>query len=151
MAMASTTKPLAPEQGVVDLESLVRSNEANLNAWFRSQGAAFTGCAAIHQEVMSFATGRMRRGFEVSDSLIQCGSPQEAIRLECAFVQKAHEDYLKEAGQLVGLLNQLIRDCWPPLDHGTRGSLDKATAGSAGLPQTSSARSSSASRSSSST
>ena len=85
------------------------ANQAMLNGW-----------TAFNQEVMAFADHRLRAEFGRTESLIGCSSPEEALQLQASFVQAAGEDYLREAQKLMGMMMDISREYWAPVEEQTR-------------------------------
>ncbi|MDJ0982934.1 MAG: phasin family protein [Kiloniellales bacterium] len=87
---------------------MLMANQAMLNGW-----------TAFNQEVMAFADQRLRAELGRTESLIGCSSPEEALQLQASFVQAAGEDYLREAQKLMGMMMDISRDCWAPVEERT--------------------------------
>ena len=109
---AATTTP--------DLAALVDSNGANIAALVRASEALWTGMATIGQEMAQFASTRMRENMDLSGSVMQCGDPREAFRLECDYARNATRQYLDEANKLMGIAAETSQRSWAPLEELTR-------------------------------
>ena len=56
----------------------------------------------------------------MSQSLMSCRDPDEAIRSEGEFLQSAVEQYLDQSGKMLELMSRMTRDCWSPLEDRAR-------------------------------
>lgn len=106
-----------------DLGAFARSNGEAFETFIKANQALMTGWAAINQELMSFTDRRMREGFERTESLIGCRNPEDAFKLQCGFAKTAGEDCLAETQKLMGLMMEISRDCWAPVEDRTRQAL----------------------------
>jgi hypothetical protein len=116
-APAATTKP--------DLAALVDSNGANIAAMVRASEALWMGMATIGQEMAQFASARMREQMDLSGSVMQCGDPTEAFRLECDYARNATRLYLDEANKLLGIAAETSQRSWAPLEELTKETLGR--------------------------
>lgn len=114
-----------PAAGGPDLTQLVDANGANLAAFVKAGEAMLAGMTAIGQEMMQFATARVRDSMALSGSVMQCGDPNEAFRLECDFARDATRQYLDEATKLFGLAADLSQRSWAPIEGLTKANLDR--------------------------
>jgi len=122
----SNGPPEAPAAaGAPDLTQLVDANGANLAAFVKTGEAMLAGMTAIGQEMMQFATARVRDSMALSGSVMQCGDPNEAFRLECDFARDATRQYLDEATKLFGLAADLSQRSWAPIEGLTKANLDR--------------------------
>ncbi len=91
------------------VQTMLAANQAMMNGW-----------TAFNQEVMAFADHRLREEFGRTESLMGCNSPEEALQVQASFVQATGEDYLREAQKLMGMMMDISRDCWAPVEERTR-------------------------------
>ena len=108
-----------------DLESLMDANGANLNAFMKANEALWSGMAAIGQEMMQFASTRLKENVELSGSVMQCGDPREAFRMECDHARSATQCYLDEASKLMGLAADVSQRSWAPIEDLTKKTLGR--------------------------
>jgi hypothetical protein len=108
-----------------DLAALVDSNGANIAAMVRASEALWAGMATIGQEMAQFASARMREQMDLSGSVMQCGDPGEAFRLECDYARNATRQYLDEANKLLGIAAETSQRSWAPLEELTKETLGR--------------------------
>ena len=108
-----------------DLAALVDSNGANIAALVKASEAMWTGMAAIGQEMVEFASTRLRENMDLSGSVMQCGDPREAFRLECDYARSATRQYLDEATKLLGIAADTSQRSWAPIEELTRETLGR--------------------------
>lgn len=108
-----------------DLAALLDSNGAHVAAFVRSSEALWTGMAAISQEMAQFASARMREGMDLSGSVLQCGDPGEAFRLECDYARNATRQYLDEASKLLHIAADTSQRSWTPIEELTKETLGR--------------------------
>lgn len=126
-----TSKKVAPEASgattgeaetttAFDFGDFAKSNQDAVQAMLMANQAMLNGWTAFNQEVMAFADQRLRAELGRTESLIGCSSPEEALQLQASFVQAAGEDYLREAQKLMGMMMDISRDYWAPVEEQTR-------------------------------
>jgi hypothetical protein len=108
-----------------DLSAFVDSNGANVAAFVKASEALWTGMAAIGQEMMQFASARMRENLDLSGSVMQCGDPREAFRLECDYARNATRQYLDEANKLLTIAADTSQRSWAPIEELTKETLGR--------------------------
>jgi hypothetical protein len=116
---AAARTPAVPEE----ITALLGNNGENFEAIVRANEALASGMAAWGQEVMGFASKRLSENMKRSESLMQCKDPEQAFDLTCDFARKATEQYLEEANKLLGLVSDISRSCWTPLERRTKEAL----------------------------
>ena len=126
--MAKSTKPrtVAEAAAAPEITKVLESNGDNLKAIMQANEALLAGMAELGREMMTFSTTRLRQDMAASESLMCCGDPGEAFRLQCDFARTASEQYFVEADKLMKLANKMAQECWAPLEHRTRAALDGA-------------------------
>jgi hypothetical protein len=116
----------APAEAVTpDLAALVDSNGANIAAFVKASEALWSGMTAIGQEMAQFASARLRENMDLSGSVMQCGDPREAFRLECDYARNATRQYLDETSKLLGIAAETSQRSWAPIEELTRETLGK--------------------------
>jgi len=108
-----------------DLTAFIDSNGAGVTAFVRASEALWTGMATIGQEMAQFASTRLRENMDLSGSVMQCGDPQEAFRLECDYARNATRQYLDEASKLLGIAADTSQRSWAPIEELTRETLGR--------------------------
>lgn len=106
-----------------DLGAFARSNGEAFETFIKANQAMMDGWAALNQELMAFTDRRLREEFERTESLIGCSNPEDAFKLHCGFAKTAGEDYLAETQKLMGLMMEISRGCWAPVEDRTRQAL----------------------------
>jgi len=116
----------APAETVTpDLAALVDTNGANMAAFVKASEALWTGMTAMGQEMAQFASTRLRESMDLSGSVMQCGDPGEAFRLECDYARNATRQYLDETSKLLGIAAETSQRSWAPIEELTRETLGR--------------------------
>jgi hypothetical protein len=116
----------APAAAVTpDLAALVDSNGANIAAFVKAGEALWTGMTAMGQEMAQFASNRLRENMDLSGSVLQCGDPGEAFRLECDYARNATRQYLDETSKLLGIAAETSQRSWAPIEELTKETLGR--------------------------
>ena len=116
----------APARGATpDLTAFIDSGGANVTALVRASEALWSGMASMGQEMAQFASARLRENMDLSGSVMQCGDPQEAFRLECDYARNATRQYLDEASKLLGIAADTSQRCLAPIEELTRDTLSR--------------------------
>jgi len=110
---------------VPDFTPFVDANGANLAAFVKAGEAMWAGMTAIGQEMVQFASARMRDNMELSGTVLQCGDPGEAFRLECDYARNATRLYLDEASKLMGIAAEMSQRSWAPIEEVTKTTLSR--------------------------
>lgn len=122
----------APTASVTpDLAALVDSNGANIAALVKAGEALWTGMTAMGQEMAQFASTRLRENMDLSGSVMQCGDPGEAFRLECDYARNATRQYLDETSKLLGIAAETSQRSWAPIEEVTKETLGRISRRSA--------------------
>jgi hypothetical protein len=108
-----------------DLAALVDSNGANIAAFVKAGEALWTGMTAMGQEMAQFASNRLRENMDLSGSVLQCGDPGEAFRLECDYARNATRQYLDETSKLLGIAAETSQRSWAPIEELTKETLGR--------------------------
>lgn len=108
-----------------DYTALFQSNGAAFAAALRSGEAMLHGMAEINREVMTFAADRLRKNFEVSESLLGCRDPAQAFGVQVDHAEQATRAYFEEATRLVTLAARLSEECLQPIEQQTRETLSQ--------------------------
>ena len=64
---------------IPDYRAVFQSNGAAFAAAMKASEAMLHGLAEMNREMMSFASDRLRKGFETSESLMGCHDPAQAF------------------------------------------------------------------------
>ena len=86
----------------------------------------FNGMMTLGQEMGEFATARLRENMEFTSTVMRCGDPQEAVRLEMDYARHATQQYLDHASRLMQRATELSQNGWAPLEAATRDTLKRA-------------------------
>ena len=101
------------------------ANSVDLTPWIKAGEAMFNGMMTLGQEVSDFATSRLRENMEFTSTVMRCGDPQEAVRLEMDYARHATQQYLTEASKLMQIAQEFSQKGWAPLEAVTRDSLKR--------------------------
>jgi hypothetical protein len=112
----------------IDYEGLLNTNGANLNAVMRASEAVWKGMAMISQEIMGFASTRLRHNLETSESLMHCQDAAEVFNRQFEYARTATQQYLDEANKLFAISTEVTRESWAPLEDRTRKAIDELRA-----------------------
>jgi hypothetical protein len=106
-----------------------RINGVDLTPWIKASEAMFNGMMSLGQEMSEFATARLRENMEFTSTVMRCGDPQEAVRLEMDYARHATQQYLDEASRLMNMATELSQNGWAPLEAATRETLKRTEQG----------------------
>jgi hypothetical protein len=120
IAEAGNGAPTASE-----LAALVDTNGANIAAFVKASEALWSGMSSMSQEMMQFASTRLRENMDLSGSVLQCGDPREAFRLECDYARNATKQYLDEANKLLAIAADTSHRSWAPIEELTKETLGR--------------------------
>ena len=109
----------------LDLAVLVDSGGANITAMVKASEALWTGMTAMGQEMAQFASTRLRENMDLSGSVMVCGDPREAFRLECDYARNATRQYLDETSKLLGIAAETSQRSWAPIEELTKDTLGR--------------------------
>ena len=98
----------------------------DLTPWIKASEAMFNGMMTLGQEMGEFATARLRENMEFTSTVMRCGDPQEAVRLEMDYARHATQQYLDHASRLMQRATELSQNGWAPLEAATRDTLRRA-------------------------
>ena len=98
----------------------------DLTPWIKASEAMFSGMMTLGQEMGEFATARLRENMEFTSTVMRCGDPQEAVRLELDYARHATQQYLNQASRLMQRATELSQNGWAPLEAATRDTLKRA-------------------------
>ncbi|MFM9845387.1 MAG: phasin family protein [Dongiaceae bacterium] len=102
------------------------ANSVDLTPWIKASEAMFNGMMTLGQEMGEFATARLRENMEFTSTVMRCGDPQEAVRLEMDYARHATQQYLNQASRLLQRATELSQSGWAPLEAATRDTLKRA-------------------------
>ena len=100
-------------------------NGVDFAPFIKAGEAMFNGMMTLGQEVSDFATSRLRENMEFTSTVLKCGDPQEAVRLEMDYARHATQRYLDEASKLMKIAADVSQKGWAPLEEATRDSLKR--------------------------
>lgn len=115
----------SPATEMADYSAVFQTNGAAFAAALRAGEAMLQGWAEINREMMNFASDRLRRSLETSESLIGCQDPTQAFGVQCEHARQATQAYLEEATRLMSLAAKLSEDCLTPIEAQARETLDQ--------------------------
>lgn len=97
----------------------------DLAPWIKASEAMLNGMMSFGQEMSQFATARLRENMEFTSTVMRCGDPQEAVRLEMDYARHATQQYLNEASKLMQIATEVSQKGWEPLETVTRETLKR--------------------------
>lgn len=113
-------------------ESLVGKNGENVTAMMSAGEAMFTGLAEVSQEMMDFASQRLRADVECAEDFAKASSPEDLFEKQCSFARRAAQQYAEETSKLIAMMARIQQSCWAPMEactksalHGLNGANDK--------------------------
>jgi len=104
-------------------ETLVGKNGENVTAVMSAGEAMFTGLAEVSQEMMSFASSRLRADMECAEDFAKANSPEELFEKQCSFARRAAQQYAEETSKLIGMMARIHQSCWAPMEERTKAAL----------------------------
>ncbi len=103
-----------------EVQAAMAANEQNLNALMRANEVLLGNILELTQQVFAFGAARLQENIRISQSLMSCRDPDEAIRSEGEFLQSAVEQYLDQSGKMLELMSRMSQDCWSPFEDRAR-------------------------------
>jgi len=104
-------------------ESLVGKNGGTVTAVTSAGEAMFTGLAEVSQEMMDFASRRLRADVECAEDFAKANSPEDLFEKQCSFARRAAEHYAEETSKLIGMMARIQQSCWTPMEACTKAAL----------------------------
>ncbi len=103
-----------------EVQAAMAANEQNLNALMKANEVLLGNILELTQQVFAFGAARLQENIRMSQSLMSCRDPDQAIRSESEFFQSSVEQYLDQSGKMLELMSRMTRDCWSPLEDRAR-------------------------------
>lgn len=104
-------------------ESLLGHNGENVTAVMSAGEAMFTGLAEVSQEMMDFASRRLRADMECAEDFAKASSPEDLFEKQCSFARRAAQHYAEETSKLIGMMARIQQSCWAPMEACTKAAL----------------------------
>lgn len=101
-------------------DALLRGPESALDPFRLSGNALLESAQALNKEILGFAQERLAAGMSLGQSLAQCRSLEDALRLQADFAQREAQSYLAMAERFMSLA--LSASAPPSRGRGDRGS-----------------------------
>ena len=111
---AETPAP-APE-----VRAAMALNEQNFNALMKANEVLMGNVLELTQQIFAFGAARLQENIRISQSLMSCRDPDEAVRSEGEYLQSAVEQYVDQSGKMLELMSRMTRECWSPLEDRAR-------------------------------
>lgn len=115
-----------PTNGVPDMRAVFETNGAAMAAAIKASEAMLEGMAEMNREVMDFASDRLRRSWQTSESLMGCQDPAQAFNVQCEHARGATQAYLEEATRLMALAAKMSDQCLHSMETQARDVADRA-------------------------
>ena len=119
-ARKSRTKETDTPMPAPEVQAAMAANEQNLSALMRSNEVLLGNILELTQQVFAFGAARLQENIRMSQSLMSCRDPDEAIRSEGQYLQSAVEQYVDQSGRMLELMSRMTRECWTPLEDRAR-------------------------------
>jgi phasin family protein len=103
-----------------EVQAAMAANEQNLNALMKANEVLLGNILELTQQVFAFGAARLQENIRMSQSLMSCRDPDQAIRSEGEFFQSSVEQYLDQSGKMLELMSRMTRECWTPLEDRAR-------------------------------
>jgi hypothetical protein len=100
-----------PVNGMPDMRAVFETNGAAMAAAIKASEAMLEGMAEMNREVMDFASDRLRKSWQTSESLMGCQDPAQAFGVQCEHARVATQAYLEEATRLMALAAKMSDQC----------------------------------------
>ncbi len=104
-------------------EALVGKNGENVTAVMSAGEAMFSGMAEVSQEMMDFASRRLRQDIECAEDFAKASTPDELFEKQCSFARRAAQQYAEETSKLIGMMARIQQTCWAPMEQCTKSAL----------------------------
>ena len=100
----------SPEQLGADFMGLSAFAPPNMEAALRASNAWVKGLGSLNEEIITFSQEQLGKCVEASQSLMRCGSVEQAITTQCDIARNTVESYYREANKLISLTNDIARE-----------------------------------------
>ena len=104
-------------------EALVGKNGENVTAVMNASEAMLAGMAEVSQEMMTFASDRLRQDMESAEDFAKAKSPEDLFEKHCSFARRAAQQYVEETSKLIGMMARIQQSCWAPMQECTKTAL----------------------------
>ena len=84
----------------------------NMEAALRASNAWVKGLGSLNEEIISFSQEQVGKCVEASQSLMRCGSVEQAISTQCDIARNTVESYYREANKLIALTSDMAREAF---------------------------------------
>ncbi len=84
-------------------DALLRAPESALDPFRLSGNALLESTQALNKEILGFAQERLAAGMSLGQSLAQCRSLEDALKLQADFAQREAQSYLAMAERFMSL------------------------------------------------
>ena len=125
----AATSPLSPGSLIAEryrdtpYEALVGKNGETVTAAMTAGEAVLAGMAEVSQEMMTFASNRLRHDIETAEEIAKAGSPEEFLEKQRSFVERAAQQYAEETSKLIAMMARIQQSCWQPMEQCTKTAL----------------------------
>ena len=82
----------------------------SMEAALRASNAWVKGMGSLNEEIISFSQEQLGKCVEAGQSLMRCGSVEQAITTQCDIARNAVESYYREANKLISLTGDMARE-----------------------------------------
>ncbi len=84
----------------------------NMEAAMRASNAWVKGLGSLNEEIISFSQEQVGKCVEAGQSLMRCGSVEQAISTQCDIARNTVESYYREANKLISLTSDMAREAF---------------------------------------
>lgn len=105
----STRSKHIPETGAWFPADMVGFNREAVNACGRAWGTYFDTWSRCGQELLEFATSRMRNSSEMGKSLSKCRTLNETAEVQTRWLKSMYDDYAREASRIIEIMSSAAR------------------------------------------
>ena len=95
----------------------------NVSAVMSAGEAMLAGMAEVSQEMMTFASDRLRQDMESAEDFAKAKSPEDLFDKHCSFARRAAQQYVEETSKLIGMMARIQQSCWAPMQECTKTAL----------------------------
>ena len=125
MAKDKSTTENAPGTGGSGMFPLFEPGEfsklggRNMEVATRAARAYFNGATKLNQELMEFASNRIKKDIETAQVMMTSKNSEETFHHQAEFVENAIRDYAEEASNILNFAADIAHDTLAPVEKHT--------------------------------
>ncbi len=115
--VAGGVKPLFP---LIDPGEFSKISNRNLEVTTRTARACFDGAIRLNQEIMNFASSRIKKDLSTVNKMMTSKTSEQAFRCQTEFLENAIREYAKETSKILQLTADVAHETLSPVEERTQ-------------------------------